>query len=129
MKTILKIITSLIVIVALIALAIFLYGTYGMEDITLKQADGKEVKQVKINSVIDKIKMDTYSLQLKKVDNKENITINNDIEIKNDTTTIIIDLNNKDYCSYQTPNYKAISKMPKGLYEWAEIRSSLLEEN
>ena len=127
MKTISKIITSLIIIVAIIAISIFLYGTYGMEDITLKQSDGKEVKQVKINSVIDKIKMDTYSLQLKKVDNKENITINNDIEIKNDTTTIIIDLNNKDYCSYQTPNYKAISKIPKGLYEWAKDRSSVLE--
>ena len=129
MKFVLGLIKTLIgilVIIALIVLAIFLYGTYGIKDIVIRTAEDKTVKQVKINYVIDKITMDIYSLQLKEVEDKKEkeIIINKDIEIEYDDNKIRIDLDNKDYCEYETPNYKAISKMPNGLYDWAKSRAS-----
>ncbi len=129
MKFVSKLIKTLIgifIIIALIILIIFLYGTYGIKDIVIRTAEDKTVKEIKINYVIDKITMDIYSMQLKEVEKKteKELIINNDIEIEYDDTKIKIDLDNKDYCEYETPNYKAISKVPKGLYDWAKSRAS-----
>ena len=66
MKFVSKLIKTLIgifIIIALIILIIFLYGTYGIKDIVIRTAEDKTVKEIKINYVIDKITMDIYSMQ------------------------------------------------------------------
>lgn len=119
---VLILIAALILIISVILLIIF---TTNKSSINIKQYETGSIfyfKNININNdnVIKK-----YVKQLKPLSDSEmvDLMLLKDIEIEyNDDLTIIIQLEEKNYCYYinKKENISSLSKMPKGLYEWVK---------
>lgn len=125
-KKTIVIIFSVVVVILITIIILMASGVFNQKKdlIEIKQYNTLGTSIIKLLDERDQTKTSTFKSIISDVtllnsNEESNIKINKEVSIiLNKTTTISIDLNNKEYAIYETNNESGIIKMPDGLLEW-----------
>ena len=126
----------IIILISLITIFIFQNNNITTTKSTITQYDytkyvggGYErIKQINIDNKNDLNKLTNFVRKIKPVEQQLELALLNEVEIKyNDSITISLQLNEKEYCNYYDTkkNISKLSYIPEGLYEWVEEKLNL----